>query len=71
MGNVTIRCVKTETEAFNLANTAATAGKKVAVAGPTNVVHIRGDSPDLIEWDSGPNSDWYVVIATEDDLVMP
>lgn len=71
MANVTIRCVKTETEAFDLANTAKAVGKRVAVAGPTNVVRIRGDSPNLIEWDSGQNADWYVVISTEDALVKP
>jgi hypothetical protein len=71
MGNVTIKCFKSADEALNEANFAKGAGKKVAVAGPTEIVRIKGNEPTEIKWESGANFDWYVVIATGDDLVMP
>jgi hypothetical protein len=71
MGNVTIKCFKTADEASGEANFAKGAGRKVAVAGPTEIVKVKGNAPDEIKWDSGPDFDWYVVITTVDDLVMP
>jgi hypothetical protein len=71
MGNVTIKCFKTADDALAEAEFAKGAGRKVAVAGPTEIVKIKGNEPSEIKWESGPDFDWYVVVVTNDDLVMP
>lgn len=68
MGNVTIRLFKDEDSARNAAGTAHGAGKKVTVAGPTDMIKIKGNEPDLVEWRSGPDFDWYIVMETRDDM---
>jgi hypothetical protein len=71
MANVTIRCFKAEDEASFATNKAKAAGRKVAVAGPTDKVKILGGEPDKIEWDAGASVKWWIVIETSDALVMP
>lgn len=68
MGNITIRFFKQENAARTAALNAHGAGKKVTVAGPTELVKIEGQEPDLIEWRSGEEFDWYAVIETRDDM---
>jgi hypothetical protein len=72
MGNVTIKCFNNADDAFDEAERAKGAGRPVAIAGPTEIVKVKGSAPDEIRWDSGPDFDWYVVItSTDDNLVMP
>ncbi|MEQ1513476.1 MAG: hypothetical protein ABL934_12480 [Lysobacteraceae bacterium] len=33
--------------------------------GPTDIFRITGQSPNKIEWTSGADRDWYMVIVTE------
>jgi hypothetical protein len=33
--------------------------------GPTDIFRITGQSPNKIEWASGADHDWYMVVVTE------
>lgn len=46
------------------------AGYNVLLIGPTDVFRIRGSSPDKIEWSSGTDRDWYMVILTEAGILI-
>lgn len=36
--------------------------------GPTDIFRIEGESPNTIEWNSGPEKDWYMVVVTKADV---
>lgn len=36
----------------------------VLLIGPTDIFRIIGQSPNVIEWKSGPGQDWYMVVVT-------
>jgi len=40
-------------------------GFNAILIGPTDVFRITGQSPNKIEWASGEENDWYMVIITE------
>lgn len=38
-------------------------GHKVQTFGPADVVQLTGDAAPKTVWDSGPDKDWFVVVA--------
>lgn len=45
-------------------------GYHVAVAGPTDAVRLIQGGGDVIEWESGTESDWYLVLASKSPLEL-
>lgn len=41
------------------------AGFNTLLIGPTDVFRITGQSPNKIEWKSGAEHDWFMVVVTE------
>lgn len=40
-------------------------GFNTLLIGPTDIFRITGQSPNMIEWNSGTTHDWYMLVLTE------
>ncbi|MDR6841200.1 hypothetical protein [Pseudoxanthomonas sacheonensis] len=40
-------------------------GFNTLLIGPTDIFRITGQAPNKIEWKSGADHDWYMVVVTE------
>ena len=43
-------------------------GSNTLLIGPTDIFRITGQSPNKIEWNSGEDQDWYMVVVTEAEI---